>query len=84
MYDNEQLERYLLRRCVGALEADRARCADCGRTPLVGELIHIYAGRRERVVCELCRLERGEAPTASRIVKHAEHGHAVRIAAPAA
>ena len=38
----EQLERVLLRRGVGALEADRHRCADCGRTPLTGEHVHLY------------------------------------------
>ena len=31
----------LLRRGVGALEADRSRCADCGRTPLIGEHVHL-------------------------------------------
>jgi len=46
----EQLERILLRRGVGALEADRSRCSDCGRTPLVGEEIHLLAGRRQRMV----------------------------------
>ena len=36
----------------GALEADRSRCADCGRTPLIGEQIHLYedrAGARGRL-----------------------------------
>ena len=51
----ELLERVLLRRGVGALEADRSRCADCGSTPLTGEHVHLYGGRRERLVCELCR-----------------------------
>ena len=41
----EQLERHLLRRGVGALEADRDRCADCGRTPLTGEHVHLYDSR---------------------------------------
>jgi hypothetical protein len=85
--DIEQLERFLLRRGVGALEADRDRCADCGRTPLTGELVHVYGARRQRaprVVCELCRPARRDAPLASEIVRHCEHGHAVRLTARAA
>lgn len=78
----EQLERVLLRRSVGALEADRSRCSDCGRTPLVGEQVHVYDGRQQRTVCELCRPLRSEAPIASEIVRH--FGHAVRLTARAA
>jgi hypothetical protein len=80
----EQLERGLLRRGLGALEADRNRCADCGRTPLTGELIHLYAGSKHGILCELCRPMRSEAPVASEIVRHCEHGHAVRLTARAA
>jgi hypothetical protein len=80
----EQLERVLLRRGVGALEADRDRCADCGRTPLTGERVHIYEGLPEPVVCELCRPLRRESPLASELVRHCEHGHAVRLMARAA
>jgi hypothetical protein len=79
----EQLERVLLRRGVGALEADRHRCTDCGRTPLIGEHVHLY-GRAQGIVCELCRILRREAPVASEIVRHSEHGHAVRLTARAA
>jgi hypothetical protein len=77
----EPLERFLLRRGVGALEADRNRCADCGRTPLTGEQIHLYDGRKQGIVCELCRPLRREAPVASEIVRHCEHGHTVRLTA---
>lgn len=80
----EQLERILLRRGVGALEADRSRCSDCGRTPLTGEEIHLLGGRRQRMVCELCRPLRRQAPVASEIVRHCEHGLAVRLTARAA
>jgi hypothetical protein len=80
----EQLERLLLRRCVGALEADRSRCADCGRSPLIGEHVHLYEGRRGGVVCELCRPLRREAPVASEMVRHSEHGNAVRLTIRAA
>jgi hypothetical protein len=75
----EQLERVLLRRGLGALEADRDRCADCGRTPLTGEQVHLYAERQNRIVCELCRRRHSDAPVASELVRHCEHGHAVRL-----
>jgi hypothetical protein len=83
----EQLERVLLRRGVGALEADRHRCTDCGRTPLTGEHIHLYGSppaRAQGIVCELCRTLRREAPVATEIVRHSEHGHTVRLTARAA
>jgi hypothetical protein len=80
----EQLEIVLLRRGLGALEADRHRCVDCGRTPLTGEQVHLYAGPQQRIVCELCRPRQRHAPVASEIVKHCEHGHAVRLTARAA
>jgi hypothetical protein len=81
--DAEQLERFLLRRGVGALAAGRDRCADCGRTPLVGEHVHLY-GHRESVVCELCSPLRRESPAASETVRHAERGQTVRLTARAA
>ena len=82
--DSDQLEMLLLHRGLGALEADRSRCADCGRTPLTGELVHAFAGRRTSLVCELCRPRRREAPIASEIMRHCEHGHAVCLTARAA
>jgi hypothetical protein len=85
--DSDQLEHFLLRRGVGALEADRDRCADCGRTPLTGEHVHVYASTPSigsRVVCELCRPARRELPLASELVRHSEHGHTVRLTARAA
>ena len=69
----------LLRRGLGALDAGRDRCADCGRTPLTGEHVHLYDGRRQAIVCELCRPRRREAPVTSELVRHCEHGHAVRL-----
>ena len=77
----EKLERFLLRRGVGALEADRSRCIECGRTPLTGEQVHLYDGRRRGIVCDLCRPLRRDQPVASEIVRHCEHGHAVRMTA---
>ncbi|HEY7960683.1 MAG TPA: hypothetical protein VID29_02070 [Solirubrobacteraceae bacterium] len=79
----EQFERVLLRRGVGALAAGRHRCTDCGRTPLVGERVHEYE-RVPGIVCELCRPSRREPLLASALVRHSEHGHAVRLAARAA
>jgi hypothetical protein len=72
-----ELERQLLRRSVMALAAGRDRCDGCHRTPLVGERVHMYDGGR--VLCELCRRERREAPVRSEPVLGSEHGHTVRL-----
>jgi hypothetical protein len=72
----DDLERQLLRRSVGALTAGRHECADCGRTPLVGEHVHRY--QRGDVVCELCRSGRRAAPVSSDLVRHFERGQTVR------
>lgn len=92
--DETDLERELLRKGVGALEAGRHRCDDCGRTPLVGERVHLYShagggGRlvaagggsatASSVVCELCRMLRRDKPEATRPVRHCEHGLTVRL-----
>jgi len=82
--DVHELERILLRRGLGALEAERTCCADCGRSPLFGELVHLYEGRRPQLVCELCRTLRRKAPVASQHVRHAARANVVRITARAA
>jgi len=75
--DEQDLERALLRKSVGALTTDLARCADCGRTPLIGETLYRYGA--SATVCELCRpLRRGE-PDGSERVHNSEYGHAVRV-----
>ncbi len=80
----DQFQRLLVRHGVGTLEADRHRCADCGRSPLIGEVVHLYEGRAGGVICELCRQLRREAPVATASVRHSVHGHAVRLTARAA
>jgi hypothetical protein len=75
--DEQDLERALLRKSVGVLHDARPMCADCGRTPLIGETLYVYA--RATTVCELCRpLRRGE-PESSERVRHSEAGLAVRV-----
>lgn len=75
--DEQDLERALLRKSVGNLADRRDRCCDCGRTPLIGESLHRYAGGM--TVCELCSpLRRGE-PVESERVRHSEFGLAVRV-----
>lgn len=81
--DVELLERRLLRRGVKLLAADRHSCSQCGRTPLVGERVHVYE-REPGMVCDLCRLRRAGLPHASERVLHSEHGHTVRLAVRAA
>jgi hypothetical protein len=76
------LERELLRKGVGDRTRLGRRCADCGRTPLVGERVHHYDGGPLR--CELCRPLRREEPIGSELVLGSEHDHAVRIIRAAA
>ena len=71
------LELRLLRKSVGVLDAARDRCADCGRTPLIGELVHHYGAGA--VVCELCRPLRRREPDRTEKVQHCEHGHTVKV-----
>ena len=71
------LERELLRKAAVALREESTRCRDCGRTPLTGERVHVYA--RGHRVCELCRPLRPEAPERSERVRGGEP--AVRIRA---
>lgn len=75
----KDLERLLLRRGVGELEAGRCRCADCGRTPLIGEDVHRYG--RGVTVCELCRPLRAEPPERSHRLRGEEAGQTVRVKA---
>jgi hypothetical protein len=72
-----EFERHLFRLSVDLLREERARCCDCGRTPLVGEDVHTYD--RGKIVCELCRQLRPTAPISSQRVHHSELGHTVRL-----
>ena len=72
---NPLVEISLLRHSLGALSARRQDCVHCHRTPLVGEVVHLYG---ERLVCELCRPLHCEPPARSEIVRSPEHERAVR------
>jgi hypothetical protein len=72
---NPLMEISLLRHSVGALSARRHGCVHCHRTPLIGEIVHIYG---EALVCELCRPLHRERPGRSEIVRSPEHDRAVR------
>jgi hypothetical protein len=50
------------------LAEELARCSDCGRTPLIGEHVHLYESAD--LVCELCRMIRRDAPVLSAQVTH--------------
>jgi hypothetical protein len=71
------LERRLLTKGVKALAHGRDACADCGRTPLVGEHVHRYDDGS--AVCELCRPLRRRAPERTELVRHSEHGQTVKL-----
>jgi hypothetical protein len=65
----------LVRPSMNALAAGRVGCADCHRTPLMGETVFLYG---ERFVCELCRPLRREAPRGEEIVHSAERDLTVK------
>jgi hypothetical protein len=72
---NPLVEISLLRHSLGALSARRQGCVHCHRTPLVGEVVHLYG---ERLVCDLCRPLHREPPARTAIVRSPEHERAVR------
>jgi len=76
------LELALLRKSVGTLAAGRHVCADCGRTPLVGERVFRFA--RHGAVCALCRPLRAAEPETVELVRHSERGQTVRRIVPRA
>jgi hypothetical protein len=70
------LELALLRKGVHALAAGRHHCADCARTPLVGERMYVYASGA--TVCALCHPLHHGQPVHSQLVHHSEHDITVR------
>ena len=48
MAGSTDLEIQLLRKSVGALQANHQRCVGCGRTPLTGERLYVYDNGRAR------------------------------------
>jgi hypothetical protein len=50
-----ELELQLLRHGIVDMAADRMRCSRCGRSPLVGERLHVFAAAPEdQHICDLC------------------------------
>lgn len=76
-FQERDLERQLLKQSVGELTAGRHPCADCGRTPLIGERVHRYP--RGETVCALCRPQRSGEPVSTELVRHCERGQSVRL-----
>jgi hypothetical protein len=79
--DSQAIERALVRASVGALAEGRAICRHCHRSPLVGEVVHVYRSgsrRDEEIVCELCRPLRTLAPDRSILVRSPEQAGSVR------
>jgi hypothetical protein len=67
---------------VGRLRQGAACCADCGRVPLIGELVHRFGP--DELVCDLCRPRRRTRPVRAERIQHGEHGLTVRPVARAA
>jgi hypothetical protein len=63
------LERQLLRSSVVRMAEHRRSCTCCGRSPLVGERIQVFAARdgRERPLCDLCAPAAGEPVRMERV-----------------
>jgi hypothetical protein len=49
----------ILRSSLGALGNDRSSCSSCHRTPLTGELLHVFGSGDK--LCSLCLAELPEA-----------------------
>lgn len=73
--ETTEIETALTRRSVVALAHDRVVCRDCRRTPLVGEIVHLYD---DHAVCELCRPRHRAAPDSSALVRSPGHADLVR------
>ena len=76
--ENPDLELALMRRGVDERATEYERCADCRRTPLIGERLYMYDDGAVR--CELCRALSAASPARSRLVHGPEFGHTMKIA----
>ena len=80
-----EIERVLLRNGVLRMTAGRCACSRCGRSPLVGERLRVFAARHgtERALCDLCLTESEAAgkPLRMELVRAAERPLAIRSAA---
>jgi len=75
-----QFEEHLLHSSLDALSRERCACDDCGRTPLVGETIHVYEQRRgEQVLCELCAARSRREPRERRKIAHSAARGVLRL-----
>jgi hypothetical protein len=76
-----RLETALMRRSVDDSVAARHKCAHCRRTPLTGEIVHVYVapGGEERLVCALCRPLRREPPTRTGLMHSPDRDRSVRV-----
>jgi hypothetical protein len=54
-----ELASLILRRSLGSLSHDRSSCARCRRTPVAGELLHVFES--EKQLCSLCLARLPEA-----------------------
>jgi hypothetical protein len=80
---SRDLGQHLVRKSVGKLSDHRdGACGNCGRTPLTGEHVHRYEDGQ--LLCELCRPLRRVEDAREEVVRHPEHGNAVRLVARAA
>jgi hypothetical protein len=75
--ENPDLELALMRRGVDERATEYERCADCRRTPLIGERLYMYDDGVVR--CELCRALSAQPPAHSRLVHGPEFGHTMKI-----
>ncbi len=54
-----ELASLILRRSLGALGHDRSSCSRCHRTPVAGEVMHVFES--EKALCSLCLASLPEA-----------------------
>lgn len=66
-----ELASLILRRSLGALGQGRASCSRCRRTPVAGELLHVF--EHDTLLCSLCL---AKLPEAERSPLRSERVHA--------